>query len=737
MRFFNFSKKLIFSTLGTVFILTLCACRPTISQKIDLSDSFYYWVSTAESTPGDAMKNAREFKKLEDKTTRNLENTVGKSAHYVWLRAEFTIPPEFLGQPLGLVIPYLRFAEMLWCNGNFVSMFGSFPPHEQSTLYKSHFFNLPINILDQTGGKNVILIKVYSHGQSAISSHSFIQPSRYSFAAHENINFWHSKVYMLLEGSLVLTAVLYFLLYLFLRGSNKEYRVNLDYAGMNFFSIFFIMPFFANEIPFYTTSVIPYIMFMKLTLCIPLYCVFFLISSFIKSFEHTRFSLPVQTIRYSILFIQIIITLAMPNYDALMKITVAMLVLCITHLSFGIVTFFKNLFESSKRKLALIQLGGFTPVLICIVIDVMLRIIDRTEPWPFITIFGWQVSIIAFMIILSSRFAATYKANKRLSQNLQIEVDKQTKELKDANYELSILNERLEFSNMRAETDLEMASIVQKKFFPAQYAVFKGWEVSICYEPLSKVSGDLYDYYPFKNILNGISLFDVSGHGISASLITMLSKNIISRIFQKGFRERENIGKMLIDINDSINKEKGNIENYLTGLLFRFNEFQNDDSCLVELGNAGHPYPYLYSTEKQQLIELKPDDKTEHCGAIGMKGMKVSFPEISFTMKPDDVIVCFTDGLNESVNDLHEQFGRSRIEHIILENKDNSADEIMTALRDSLKQFCGETPRDDDLSIIVLKRRNSSAKYKPAKQLKKQKKITDDDIEELELEEEN
>ena len=735
MRFSFFSKKLIFSALSTFFILVPCASRPTITQKIDLSDSFYYWVSTAESTPGDAMRNAGNFKKLEDKTTRNLENTIGKSAHYVWLRAEFTIPPEFLGKPLGLVIPYLRFAEMLWCNGNFVSMFGSFPPHEQSTLYKSHFFNLPVNILDQNGGKNTLLIKVYSHGQSAISSHSFIQPSQYSFAVHENINFWHSKVYMLLEGSLVMTAILYLLLYISLKSSKREYRANLDYAGMNFFSIFFIMPFFANEIPFYTTSVIPYILFMKLTLGIPLYCVFFLISSFIKSFEHIKYPQPVQIVRYSILSVQIIITLAMPDYDALMKITVPMLILCMTNLGFGVSTFFKNLFDSDRRRLALIQLGGFSPVLICIVIDGVLRIMDNTEPWPFITIFGWHISIVAFLIILSIRFAGTYKMNEKLSKNLQSEVDKQTKELKDANYELSLLNEKLEFTNMRAETDLEMASIVQKKFFPAQYAVFKGWETSICYEPLNKVSGDLYDYYPFKNILNGISLFDVSGHGISASLITMLSKNIISRIFQKGFREHENIGKMLIDINDSINKEKGNIENYLTGLLFRFNEFQDDDSCLVEIGNAGHPYPYLYSTEKQQLIELKPDDKSEHCGAIGMRGMKVSFPEIDFTIKPDDIIVCFTDGLNESVNELHEQFGRKRIEKIILENKDNSAEEIMVALRDSLEKFCGETPRDDDLSIIVLKRRDSSAKFTPLRSLEEEK-ITDDDIEELELEDE-
>ena len=90
----------------------LSSCREQLTQKIDLSDSFYYWVSTAESTPRDAMIHARDFKKLKDKSTRNLEKTVGREPNYVWIKAEFSIPPEFRNQPLGLVIPYLRFSEM-------------------------------------------------------------------------------------------------------------------------------------------------------------------------------------------------------------------------------------------------------------------------------------------------------------------------------------------------------------------------------------------------------------------------------------------------------------------------------------------------------------------------------------------------------------------------------------------------------------------------------------------------
>ncbi len=688
------------SLLMLAAVLVLSGCRPHTTQKIDLSDSFYYWPSTADSTPRDAMMHAREFKKIEDKSTRNLEHIMGKEPGFVWVRAEFVVPPEMRGQPLGLVIPYLRFAEMLWLNGNFIAMFGVFPPHEQSTLCKSHYFNFPVNVLDQSGGKNVILIKIYTHGQSAISSHAFIQPSRYAYAAHEMINFMHSRVYMMLEGGLFFTACLYLFLFLTIRMT----RENFDYAGLNFFSMFFIMPFFATEIPLYNNAVIPYLVFMKLTLCIPLYWVFFLIASFIRSFEHGRFPLSLQIVRWAILIFQCAITMVMPDYDALMAITLPMLCLCIVQVLIGVGVFIQSLFVPARRTLALVQLAGFSPVLITILVDLLLRVHDNTEPYPFITIFGWQISIIVFMIILSFRFAYTYFRNERISNHLQEEVNLRTHELQDANYELSILNERLERDKYRSDMDLEMASIVQKRFFPQPDKHFKGWEIAICYEPLAKVSGDLYDCYSYNEVLNGISLFDVSGHGISASLVTMLAKNIISHAFQKGFRNKESMRTILNKINNIIIYEKGEIDNYMTGILCRFEKSDAPDKCLVEMANAGHPHPLLFKAEDASVSEVRSNDYSSHYGAVGMRGIDVSFAEFDFNMAQGDVLVCYTDGLTESTNLQLEQFGIERVKQIIRENGDRPSNEILKQITDQLLAFTSEKSLEDDITIIIAKR---------------------------------
>lgn len=696
------ARKCLLSIILILITLTVSSCKKYEETGFNIGQYFYYLPAGAGSTAEWAEANKDAFIKLEDYSTKNLQHLLGTKGHFVWIRAEFELPEDLKNQTLGLVIPYLRMAGQLYINNTFVAQDGKFPPHEQSSFYQCHYFNLPVDTLNQHG-KNVILIKVWSHGQSAISYHSYIKPSEQANKESFLINFIHSRVYLMFEGGLFFTFVLYLLMFI----CKPDSPENLDFSLLAVCTIFFLTPFFSPEVPWY--NAFPFLLFIKVTLSVSFYWMFYFITSFIFHFEHTRQNDVVKYLRLMIVVAQTVFTMILPSYDSLMAFTVPMLLISILQLSLGLAAFLHNLFLKHRRREAIIQFVCFIPALGSILADLILRLSNPTQIFPFITLFGWQLTIIIFMIVLALRIARLYRQNERLSHHLQDEVNDRTLELQTANSELSHLNERLEIENARSETDLEMASIVQKKFFPPSQSEFTGWDLSICYQPLSKVSGDLYDYYTFNDTLNGFSLFDVSGHGISASLITMLSKNIISRIFQKGFREKSSIPDMLVQINDQINKEKGSIDNYLTGIICRMGNFNADDSVDIQMGNAGHPYPYLYSSTGDQVLTLMPSEEQEHCGAIGMQGVQVTFPQINFTMYEDDVLVCFTDGLTEMTNIADEQFGRERIEQIIQQNHKQNATHIMLALKTGLKEFTGKKEWSDDLTIVVLKRRSSSA----------------------------
>ena len=699
-----------------------CSCGPKETPKLVIGHSFYYWESSAEATYGDAMQNARFFKKLEDYSATNLKNVLGKGSHYVWVRAEFEIPEQFKHRPLALVVPHLRFAEQVFCNGTMISQYGNFPPHEQSTLFKAHFFSFPMTVLNQEG-KNIILIRIYAQGWSGISSHSFIQPTNFAYSQFEAINFNHTRVYMFFVGILIFTFILFMCFYLSVR-EFKEFR---DFAILNIFTSFFLIPFFATELPMYTDGALPFLPFLKFTLCIPPYFMVYFGTLFAIDYHRRKYTSPYKLVRAIVLAVQVIVTLSMPSYDALTKITPFMLLLLAFQGGIGAAVTVRGFINKNSRDTSLQFMFGFLPLSLAAIIDIIIRLVDNTQEYPYFSIFGWQISIAIFIILLSLRFAKIYKHNERLSQHLTEEVAAATHDLKDANYELSLLNERLEKDKKHSEMDLEMASVVQKNFFPHPNKHFRGWEISVCYSPAAKVSGDFYDYYNYNDILNGVSLFDVSGHGLSASLVTMLSKNIISRVFQTGFRRKEPIDRVLTKINNMILYEKGDIDNYMTGILCRFDDSEEPGKCSAELGNAGHPYPLKYSVRDNEVFELKGNDGKPHYGAIGMKGINVSFARSNFSMQTGDILILYTDGVTEATNSKQEQFGINSIKEIIKQNHAKPTDEIVGHIIDSLEKFTEYKPFEDDITLVIAKRTNMS-EYVNEEELYDD---AEDDVEEL------
>ena len=203
-----------------------------------------------------------------------------------------------------------------------------------------------------------------------------------------------------------------------------------------------------------------------------------------------------------------------------------------------------------------------------------------------------------------------------------------------------------------------------------------------------------------------MGIFDVSGHGIPAGLMTILAKSIISQHFINGMNQDESISNVLKDINKSYIKEKVNVENYITGLLFRFSEFNKKDICSVEFANAGHPYPLFYSAENNTITELKQDEQKQY-GILGVEGLDVSFPPVSFRAAQNDIIICYTDGLTDCLNHKGEDFGKERIIQTAQRYHNESAIMIMNRIMDKFQDFIGNEKISDDITLMVLKRVNS------------------------------
>ena len=255
---------------------------------------------------------------------------------------------------------------------------------------------------------------------------------------------------------------------------------------------------------------------------------------------------------------------------------------------------------------------------------------------------------------------------------------------------------KLTEQNEKLEREIELASTLQQNFYRQKQYFLNDWDLGYYCKPMVGVSGDLFDFYVTKTTLDGLGIFDISGHGISSGLLTMLVKTILHNEFYNS--EYQNLDDVVYKINDRITQEKGNVQNYITGILSRIN---NDK---IDFVIAGHPTPIVYKSENNtaSYYEYETEDFPN---IIGMKEIQPYYKVESVTFNKNDVFVLYTDGIIELRNGDGEVFGRERFLRIIEKNAWKVVNEQVELLKCELASFLNGQPQNDDITFIILKRK--------------------------------
>ncbi len=666
--------------------------------RYDVSNYVTYLEAPLEYGPGQILPRSSEFKPLSKKNMRSLVKLISSEDNCLWLRIQFKLPEELKAKDIGLFVGYIRGADLLFINNIGVRQYGEFPPQANSAGFTGQYFMFSEANLNQNG-INTVLIKVWPDAFGSISTKMFLGERPDIYQAGENFTFFNSKLTLSFAGIMMLIFFMYLFLYIVMKNYESK-NVYLFFALLNFFTVLFLFPFFASEVSWAKPAWFSYSMLIRLFFYGGAFTTIFFANSFIISYIHKKEKKWETITRLVLYFGPMLYALTLRSTIALSGFMPYIVIFGILQFSFSIPRLIISIINKETRKSSLYLIAGFSPVLVGIVFDIIFKLGNLNPNLPFFTIYGWQGTLWIFLASLLLRFGSMYMRNTELNTqlsefttHLEDVVALRTKELSEANYILS--------------KGLETVAHVQRNFLPVKNRSFRGWELAISYNALdNNVSGDLYDYYFTESVLDGIGIFDVSGHGIPAGLMTILAKSIISQHFITGMNQKEPISNVLKDINKSYIKEKVNVENYITGLLFRFSEFNKKDICSVEFANAGHPYPLLYSAEKDTVIELMQNEEKQY-GILGVEGLDVSFPPVNFRAAQDDIIVCYTDGLTDCLNSKGEEFSKDRIMQIVQDYHKESAIMLMNRIMDKFTDFIGHEKYTDDITLIVLKRVNS------------------------------
>ncbi|MCR5187307.1 MAG: serine/threonine-protein phosphatase [Treponema sp.] len=255
-------------------------------------------------------------------------------------------------------------------------------------------------------------------------------------------------------------------------------------------------------------------------------------------------------------------------------------------------------------------------------------------------------------------------------------------------------------SNQTLVNEIRMASVIQQSFFKQDTSSITNFELAYYSRAMAGVSGDVYDFYKTGDHLDGLGIFDISGHGISSGLITMLVKNIIHQEFYNHLDL--DLWEIMNHINDRVIKEKGDVENYLTGTLVRFNKNK------VEICSAGHPMPLLYHSKTGKCELLKQESSSS--GAIGISGMPVFYHSEYFELEKGDELILYSDGVTDLQNENSEYMGIEGFIEVIEKFGINDARSQVKYISGDFDIFRGNQIAKDDLTFIIVKYPNHAVR---------------------------
>ena len=255
---------------------------------------------------------------------------------------------------------------------------------------------------------------------------------------------------------------------------------------------------------------------------------------------------------------------------------------------------------------------------------------------------------------------------------------------------VSIENQRLfkeALEKQKLEEDLEIAHDIQKNLLPHKIPQFSNFDVVANTVFSKQVGGDYYDVITLDENNFSIAIADVSGKGVSAALMMANLQAFLKTICKQGMQIDEATGL----INDLIteNTTEGKFITFFWAII------ENDSKQMLYV-NAGHNHPLLISKGK-----IKKLDK----GGIILGVMKTMIPYSSekLQLEKDDVIVLYTDGVSEAMNQNGEEFSDERLEKLSLSLAEKSAAEISSAIQNEVSKFAYSMVQSDDITLMVIK----------------------------------
>jgi sigma-B regulation protein RsbU (phosphoserine phosphatase) len=249
-----------------------------------------------------------------------------------------------------------------------------------------------------------------------------------------------------------------------------------------------------------------------------------------------------------------------------------------------------------------------------------------------------------------------------------------------------------------AERDLEIGRQIQSGFFPEFLPEIPEWEIAKHFHPARQVAGDFYDVFQFGNSdLTAFIIADVCDKGVGAALFMVLFRSLIRAFSAIDFdlhRAEELLNGIVLSVNNYIAEIHGRSSMFAT--LF-YGVLEPDTGSMYYV-NGGHEPPVVLDKDGMITQRLMPTGPV-----VGL------FPDMAFEvkhiqLKKGDILVGFTDGAKDALNNAGESFTEERLLELISAPW-TSIFSMVFELDVNLQNYIGGRSQYDDITILAFRRK--------------------------------
>lgn len=241
-----------------------------------------------------------------------------------------------------------------------------------------------------------------------------------------------------------------------------------------------------------------------------------------------------------------------------------------------------------------------------------------------------------------------------------------------------------------AVREMQLANQVQRGFLPLEPPKLDSYEFFDYYRPAKFVGGDYFDYISLPDGSLAIILGDVSGKGLSASLLMakLSSETRYSLALEK---TRSGAMKRL----NGVFSENHWGDRFITLVMI----ILEPKTGIARIFNAGHLYP-IVSKSDGSAIRVGEGFNSFPLGVVP----EADFPEYVYALEEGDAMSIMSDGFPDAMSVGQEAYGDERVLRALRNSDSSDATTLGQRLIQDMKSFSDACPQTDDQCLVVFRR---------------------------------